>query len=95
MSSFLRDYLTGVGYRRGDILVPRPGVMPFGSGASDRYETKGGRVTVLAQSVLAPHQYEVVGERVKYRTPSERFLKTEINGHDWMKVGHDYFSWFK
>jgi hypothetical protein len=81
--NLLSDYEYGVGFNRGDILEPRLGANPFPA-----RECINRTVVVLSQSTLAPHQYIIIAERPSPRSPSDRFLKTEINGHDWKKVGH-------
>lgn len=76
----LEDYQHGLGYVKGDTLVPRPEAKIWFAHELDPVE-----VIVLNQSVLAPHEYEVIGERRDYKQPSLRFLKVTINGHDWMR----------
>ena len=80
MKNLLADYDHGCGYKRGDILRPR-----VGSGAGT-FEVKDSMVVVLERNPLAPHQYLVLGERENPRSPSDRFIKFDVNGHDWEKV---------
>jgi hypothetical protein len=72
----LRNYEYGLGFKKGDVLIPRSGVLaPFGV-----IENK---VVVLDQSLLIPHQYKVVGEHPNPRSPADRFVTFTINGHEW------------
>lgn len=75
----LADYKQGLGYREGDILVPRDGANPV------TYDVIEKTVVVLSQDSIAPHQYHVVGARLKPKTPSDRFVRFSINGHDWKR----------
>ena len=79
LQSLLDRYRDGVGLRPNDVLQPREGARPCAHGVIDS------QVVVLKQSALAPHRYTVVGERENPRSPSERFVKFEIDGHDWEK----------
>ena len=78
----LSNYQYGVGFKHGDILKPRDGVHPFPS-----EDCVDDTVVVIRQNALAPHQYDVIGERPNPRTPADRFLKADINGYDWQKIG--------
>ena len=80
LKSLLSDYHAGCGYRKGQYLKPRQGAKVH------TYEIKDSVVAVLDQCPLAPHQYTVIGERENPKTPSDRFVKFEINGHDWEPV---------
>lgn len=79
LKSLLSRYETGCGYRKGHRLVPRDGASPC------TFDVAGPEVIVLEQSVLAPHQYTVIGERVNPKSPSDQFVKFSIDGHDWQK----------
>lgn len=84
-SELLASYKQGLGYKPGDILTPRPRAIPHAFGVIEN------KVVVLEQSTLAPHKYTVIGEKKDPRTPAARFVKFEIDGHEWQKVGraHD------
>ncbi len=71
------DYKNGVGFREGQKLRPRVGARPATYGVRDDF------VYVIQQNPQAPHKYTVVGEAVSYKEPSRRFIKFEIDGHDW------------
>jgi hypothetical protein len=83
LDALIRDYEAGCEFRRGDKLAPRkrPGLEPR------TYGVVGNAVVVLSQSALIPHEYTVIGEASSYTERSDRFVKFEINGHDWEKVG--------
>jgi hypothetical protein len=76
----LKDYKKGLGFRENDILTPRQGSIPH------TYNVRDNQVIVLSQCVLAPHQYTVLGERIGYRAPEDRFVRFDINGHQWEKI---------
>jgi hypothetical protein len=80
----LADYNEGCGYKKGDVLVLRAPdsswCQPFDQEIID------GKWVVLEQSCLAKHKYIVLGERIRFADPADRFLKTEINGHNYRKV---------
>ncbi len=72
-------YYHGCGYKRGDGLIPREGVKTM-------WKYKNNEVVVLDTRVLSPHLYTVLGESETFVLPEDRFIKTEINGHNWKKV---------
>ena len=76
----LAAYNIGVGYRKGDVLKPRAGASPNTFGVIQD------TVVVLEQCPLAPHQYTVIGEGKNPKTPSDRFVKFSIDGHDWERA---------
>lgn len=77
--SLLHEYEAGLGFRRGDVLVPKNGASPIS------YDVVNDTVVVISHNTLAPHTYLVIGERVNARSPSDKFVKFEINGHDWQR----------
>jgi hypothetical protein len=81
LKRLLRDYEDGCGYRKGDVLRPRPGATNHLMS-----EVVGDEVIVLRQSAAIPHQYDVIGERKSFREPSDRFIRFEINGHDFERA---------
>ena len=77
--TLLEEYEKGCGFKRGDVLTP----------ISDKtycFDVVSRIVTVLDQSPFAPFEYTVLGEAERYSVPSERFVKFNINGHDWRRV---------
>lgn len=79
--NFLKDYEAGLSYEKGDVVRVKNGA----EGITTDYakEIVDGKAVVLSQCPLCPNEYLCVGERRKYSSPSERFMKFEINGHDW------------
>lgn len=71
------DYKVGLGFKEGDVLVPKDGASP------ETWSVIENTVVVIRQDALAPHEYTVVGEKRNYEKPSDRFVKFSINGHDW------------
>ncbi len=81
-SELLKEYKDGVGFKINDVLKPKEGAERWR--ISDVVDDK---VVVIDQCSIIPHEYTVIGERAKYNSPADRFVKFTINGHDWEKVG--------
>lgn len=68
-------YKKGLGFKRGDRLVPRPGCRPTIYGLLP--------IEVWEQCALIPHKYTALAERPEEPDPARRIVLFEINGHEW------------
>lgn len=80
-SELVREYRNGLGFKVNDVLRPKAGCDPW------RSVIKDDTVVVLEQCSLRPWMYDVIGEAVDPKSPADRFVKLEINGHEWERVG--------
>ena len=81
MGDLLKDYEYGCGFKRGEKLRARQGYRcPWADSIED------GVFVVLKQSALNPSRYTVIGERLSPRDPADRYLKTEISGHNYDRI---------
>ncbi len=83
IKEILDAYKYGVGFKVNDVLTPR----------NEKYcpwKFTNNEVVVLQTRILSPERYEVLGEDAEWEEgvhkPQSRFIKFEINGHDWRKV---------
>lgn len=76
----IQEYEYGLGYKKGDVLVPRTGCSPH------TFDVQDDEVVVIEQNCLIKHEYLVIGKKKDPKNPSDTFVKFSVNGYEWEKA---------